>query len=71
MTREAAKNDANIICFPELFNTNYFCTVEDNKPFDSAEPIPGPTTDQMARIAKETKMAIVAPLFEKVMYGEY
>ena len=44
--REAATLGAQIVCLPELFQTQYFCQREDASLFDLAEPIPGPTSDK-------------------------
>ncbi len=62
--REAASKGADLICLQELFSTIYFAYTQDPKFFDLAEGIPGPTTDRMAKEAKENNIAIVAPLFE-------
>ena len=45
--REAAGKGAKIVCLQELFRTQYFCREEDPALFDLAEPIPGPTTDDL------------------------
>ena len=41
---DAAKLGAEVVCLPELFQTQYFCQREDAALFDLAEAIPGPTT---------------------------
>jgi N-carbamoylputrescine amidase len=69
--REAAKQGAQVVCLQELFRTQYFCQTEDHSKFALAEPIPGPTTEAMARIAKETKTVIVSSLFERRTAGVY
>ena len=69
--REAARNGAQIICLPELFRTQYFCQSEDPALFDLAEPIPGPTTEAMSRVARETKAVVIASIFEKRTRGLY
>ncbi|MBF8262533.1 MAG: N-carbamoyl-D-amino acid hydrolase [Parachlamydiales bacterium] len=71
MIEEAAKKGAQIICLKELFNSRYFCTVEEHARFDLAESIPGPTTDALQRLAKKLQVAIVAPLFERRGPGVY
>ena len=71
MVREAAKKGANIVCLPELFLTQYFCQREDAALFDLAEPIPGPTTDALAPLAKELNIVLIASLFEKRARGLY
>ena len=62
---------ADIVCFPELFLTRYFCQSEDTDCFDLAEPIPGPATDRFCREAKKRGVFIVCPLFEKRTSGVY
>ena len=69
--REAAKRGANIVCLPELFRAQYFCQREDIKLFDLAEPIPGPSTTRLAEVARETRVVIVASLFERRAPGLY
>jgi N-carbamoylputrescine amidase len=69
--REAAKRGAHIVCLPELFRAQYFCQREDIKLFDLAEPIPGPSTNRLAEVARETRVVIVASLFERRAPGLY
>jgi N-carbamoylputrescine amidase len=69
--REAARQGAQIVCLPELFQTQYFCQREDTRLFDLAEPIPGPSTERLAALASELKVAIVASLFERRAAGLY
>jgi N-carbamoylputrescine amidase len=67
----AATNGAEIICLQELFRSPYFCQRQDPALFDLAEPIPGTTTERLARAARETGTAIVASLFERRTPGVY
>jgi N-carbamoylputrescine amidase len=69
--RDAARQGAQVICLPELFKTQYFCQREDAALFDLAEPIPGPSTELLTKVAQEAKVAIVASLFEKRARGVY
>ncbi|MDR3639010.1 MAG: carbon-nitrogen hydrolase, partial [Isosphaeraceae bacterium] len=69
--RAAAARGANLACLPELFRTQYFCQVEDASLFDLAEPVPGPTTNVLAAVARETKMVIVGSVFERRAPGLY
>jgi len=69
--REAAKLGAQIVCLPELFQTQYFCQREDTALFDLAEPIPGPTTAKLSELAKQLKIVLIASLFEKRAAGVY
>jgi N-carbamoylputrescine amidase len=69
--REAVAAGAEIVCLPELFRSQYFPQREDHAAFDLAEPIPGPTTDALARIAKEKGVVVIAPVFERRAAGVY
>jgi N-carbamoylputrescine amidase len=69
--RAAARDGAQIVCLQELFRSRYFCQKEDVALFRLAEPIPGPTTGALAKVARERKVAIVASLFEKRADGVY
>jgi N-carbamoylputrescine amidase len=69
--RQAAAQGAQIVCLPELFQTQYFCQREDHALFDLAEPIPGPTTAKLSEVAKQLKIVLIASLFEKRAAGVY
>ena len=60
-----------MICLPELFRSQYFCQTEDHANFDLAEPIPGPTTEALARVAKEAGVVVIGSLFERRAAGLY
>jgi len=70
-TEDAAARGANVICLPELFRSRYFCQREDARLFDLAEPIPGPTTQALAEVARKRGVAIVTPVFERRAAGVY
>jgi N-carbamoylputrescine amidase len=69
--REAAGKGAQIVCLQELFRSQYFCRQEDPALFDLAEPVPGPTTETLARLARELQVAIVGSVFERRAAGVY
>jgi N-carbamoylputrescine amidase len=69
--REAADRGAQVVCLPELFRTQYFCQREDADLFDLAEPVPGPTTQRIAEIAREKKVSVVVSVFERRAVGIY
>jgi N-carbamoylputrescine amidase len=71
LIREAAGRGAQVICLKELFNGPYFCQAEVGERFDLAEPIPGPTTERLARLAEELAVVLVVPIFEREMAGVY
>jgi N-carbamoylputrescine amidase len=67
--RQAADAGASIVCLPELFRSPYFCQRQDPKLFDLAEPIPGPSTDRLARVARETGTVVIGSIFERRAAG--
>jgi N-carbamoylputrescine amidase len=69
--REAAGKGAQIVCLQELFRSQYFCREEDPGLFDLAEPVPGPTTESFARLARELQVAIIGSVFERRAAGVY
>src|SRR5689334_8827035 len=69
--REAATRGAQIVCLHELFRGEYFCRKEDADLFNLAEPVPGPTTEKLAQVAREKKVALVVSLFERRAAGIY
>src|SRR6202041_3920503 len=69
--REAARAGARVICLPELFRGQYFCQREDTALFDLAEPIPGPSTERLAAVAREEHVVVIASLFERRAAGLY
>jgi beta-ureidopropionase len=54
LIEKAGEQGVQILCLQEIFNTPYFCPGQDRKWYESAEPVPGPTTDRMAVFAKNT-----------------
>ncbi|QEC78914.1 carbon-nitrogen hydrolase [Mucilaginibacter ginsenosidivorax] len=69
--REAARNGAQVVCLQELFTTLYFCDEENYDNFKLAEAIPGPSTDELSKVAGELNVVIIASLFEKRAHGVY
>jgi len=69
--RDAAGRGAQIICTQELFRSQYFCREEDQRWFDLAEPVPGPSTEVMAGLARELGVVIIASVFERRAPGLY
>jgi len=67
----AAEQGAKIICTQELFRSQYFCQSEDYTNFELAEPIPGPSTELLAPIARKHGVVIIASLFERRAPGLY
>ncbi len=71
LIERAIKSGARMICTQELFRSQYFCQVEDHRFFKLAEPIPGPSTRAMSKLAKKHKVVIIASLFERRAQGLY
>jgi N-carbamoylputrescine amidase len=68
---DAAARGACLVCLPELFRTPYFCQAEDATRFDLAEPVPGPTTEAVAKVAAARGVTVVASVFERRAGGLY
>jgi predicted amidohydrolase len=63
-TREAARNKANLIVFPECSLTGYvFSSREEALPY--AETIPGPSTEELLSVCQELDVHVVFGLLEK------
>lgn len=69
---EAAAAGANIIAFPELALSGYECTEEarrEQKPcsmhLEAAEPIPGPSTEELAKLTKEHGVYVILGMPER------
>jgi N-carbamoylputrescine amidase len=69
--REARARGAEIVCLEELFRSQYFCQTEDHGHFALAEPVPGPTTEVLSKLAAELGVVIIASLFERRAEGLY
>ncbi|MBW8823107.1 MAG: carbon-nitrogen hydrolase [Xanthomonadales bacterium] len=68
---EAARQGARLVLLQELHNGPYFCQHESVHEFDLAEPIPGPSTERLAKLAKQHGVVLVSSLFEKRAAGLY
>ncbi len=72
LIEEAAAKDVKILCFQEIFNGPYFCSEQDPRWYDMAEPVPeGPTIKLMQEQAKKHKMVLVVPVYEEAVTGVY
>lgn len=70
-TRKAAKAGAQIVCLPELFHSPYFCQTEDYDQFNLAESLSGPSVTAFCQVAKECRVNVIVPLFERRAPGLY
>lgn len=70
--RRAAGQGARLALFAELAVDRFFpqCRGEPGR-VDCAEPIPGPTTDRLARAAREHGITVVFNLFERTDDGRF
>ncbi len=69
---EAGQRGVQILCLQELFNGPYFCPSQDPKWYALAEPVPdGPTIKLLRELARQHRMVIVAPVYERAMTGVY
>jgi beta-ureidopropionase len=69
LIEQAGEKGVQILCFQEIFNTPYFCPGQDAKWYESAETVPGPTTEMMQAFAKKYSMVIIVPVYEKEQAG--
>ena len=69
--RAATARGANLVVLQELHATPYFCQTEAPGCFDLAEPVPGPSTETFARLARELGVVLVTSLFERRAPGLY
>src|SRR5207247_9305121 len=68
---EAARQGARLVYLPRLFRSRYFAQVEDAALFDLAEPVPGPSTEALGKVARRAGVGVIAPLFERRAPGLY
>lgn len=71
LIEKAAKQGVQMLSLQEIFYGPYFCAEQDTKWYDTAEPIPGPTTQIMQDLAKKHQMVIVSPIYETPSTGTY
>ncbi len=66
LVQNAAKNGANVILLPELFEGKYFCQVEDYANFDLAEEVmTSKTIKAFQEVAKENNVVLPISFFER------
>ena len=59
------KGQYDFVCFNEFATTIHFTGGVDNRFFEYAEPVPGPTTDAFSKKAREYSCHMVIPIFER------
>jgi len=71
MIEEAGEKGVQILCLQEIFFGPYFCAEQDVKWYETAETVPGPTTERLAEYAKKYKMVLILPVYEMTIDGVY
>lgn len=71
LVRAAALKGAQIVCLPELYRTAYFPRADGVKAEHLAETIPGESTEAFSMLARELKVVVVLPLFERAADRTY
>ncbi len=62
----ASANGAKLVCFPELAFEPFYPQRRPEPGFEQlAEPVPGPTTERFAALAKQLGVVVVLNLFER------
>ena len=70
--RAAAAHGSTEFVLPRrLFRSPYFCREENHDNFNLAEPIPGPSTVALGKLAKDLGVVVIASLFERRAAGLY
>ncbi len=67
----AAQQGARLVLLQELHGSRYFCQTEDDRHFELAEAVPGPTTQRLGELARALDIVIVASVFERRAAGIY
>lgn len=65
LIRDAAADGADIICLPELGTTGYRQDLMGERLFDLAEPIDGPSSRRIGKLAAELGIWVILPLIEQ------
>ena len=63
--RDAAARGAELVCLQELFASRYFCQTQDPEAFSWAESLDGPAVQAMGALARELRLTILVPIFER------
>lgn len=71
LIEKAGRQGVQILCLQEIFYGPYFCAEQDVRWYDTAEPVPGPTTELMQELARKHGMVLVLPIYESPQTGTY
>src|SRR5215831_329335 len=61
--KPAAQKGADVVCLQELFAQRYFAQVKSKKFFETAESVPGPTSNFLSECAKANRVVLVGGSF--------
>jgi beta-ureidopropionase len=67
----ARQQEVQILCFQELFYGPYFCAEQDRRWYKYAQPIPGPLTKRMQKLAEDNHLVLIVPMYEEESVGVY
>jgi N-carbamoylputrescine amidase len=71
LVREAAAKGGQVVLLPELILHDYFCRTEEQRHFDLAHTLESGASRALQALAKELKVSIVFPFFERRAAGVY
>jgi N-carbamoylputrescine amidase len=70
--QQAARAGAQIACFQEIFYGPYFCAEQQTRWYDFTEAVPdGPTIRLMQDQARQHRLALIVPVYEREQEGIY
>ncbi len=70
--RQAAGAGAQIVCLQEIFYGPYFCAEQQTRWYDFTEEIPGgPTIRLMQDLARQLRVALIVPIYEREQEGVF
>ena len=70
LLKEAARQDAEVVCLQEMFATWFFAQKLDATNQELAEPLDGVSVSRMRAVARALKLVLIVPFYERVMAGE-
>jgi beta-ureidopropionase len=71
LIEQAGEEGVQILGLQEIFNGPYFCPSQDKRWYAAAEAADGPTVERLRPYCKKYDMAMVVPIYERVMAGVY
>jgi N-carbamoylputrescine amidase len=69
---QAAAAGSRMVCLQEIFYGPYFCAEQQTRWYDFTEEVPGgPTIRLMQKLAKELRVALIVPVYEREQEGVF